>query len=284
MQPKIKKLRKIAGGDTYTVIYLKMQLLSLKNEGILMYEGTEDNFVDEIALCIDEEPENVGVTVNYLLRQGLLEQVSETDFLLHQTVQNIGSESSSAERVRRFRERNKTPEIGTGSEQTGQKALQCNADVTGCNTEKEIEKRDREKREEIEKEGTAAKLPAPPRQSIPYEAIRESYNEICHSFSKCTKMSEARKKSIKARFANGYTLDDLKAVFSKAEASGFLKGCNDRNWKASFDWLISDKNMAKVLDGNYDDFRPDPQPTQPQRSSNPFLQMLREEEARNGQK
>ena len=26
----IKKLRKIAGGDTYTIIYLKMQLLSIK--------------------------------------------------------------------------------------------------------------------------------------------------------------------------------------------------------------------------------------------------------------
>lgn len=32
---RIKKLRSIAGGDTYTIIYLKMQLLSLKNEGKL---------------------------------------------------------------------------------------------------------------------------------------------------------------------------------------------------------------------------------------------------------
>lgn len=287
-QPKIKKLRKIAGGDTYTVIYLKMQLLSLKNEGILMYEGTEDNFIDEIALCIDEEPENVSVTVNYLLRQGLLEQVSETDFLLHQTVQNIGSESSSAERVRRFRERNKTPELGTGSEQTEQKALQCNADVTECNTEKKREKREREKREDIEieteREETVAELPTPPRQSIPYEAIREAYNETCTSFPKCTKMSDGRKRTIKAKFASGYTLDDFKTVFSKAEASGFLRGRNDRNWTASFDWLIKDQNMAKVLDGNYDDFRPDLPPMQPQKSSNPFFQMLREEEARNGQK
>jgi hypothetical protein len=31
-----------------------------------------------------------------------------------------------------------------------------------------------------------------------------------------------------------------------------LKGGNDRNWSATFDWLIKDANMAKVLDGNYD--------------------------------
>lgn len=36
-----------------------------------------------------------------------------------------------------------------------------------------------------------------------------------------------------------------------AEESDFLKGKNDRNWSANFDWLIKDSNMAKVLDGNY---------------------------------
>jgi hypothetical protein len=38
-----------------------------------------------------------------------------------------------------------------------------------------------------------------------------------------------------------------------AEASSFLKGSNDRNWTATFDWLIKDANMPKVLEGNYDD-------------------------------
>lgn len=32
---EIKKLRRIAGGDTYTIIYLKMMLLSLKNNGYI---------------------------------------------------------------------------------------------------------------------------------------------------------------------------------------------------------------------------------------------------------
>ena len=48
-----------------------------------------------------------------------------------------------------------------------------------------------------------------------------------------------------------YTVDDFKKLFEKAEASDFLKGANDRNWSATFDWLIKDANMAKVLDGNY---------------------------------
>lgn len=103
---------------------------------------------------------------------------------------------------------------------------------------------------------TAAEPPATPRHSIDYESIKSLYNSTCKSFPRCTAMSEARKKSIKARFSSGYTMEDLKAVFAKAEASSFLKGRNDRNWTASFDWLIKDANMAKVLDGNYDDHHP----------------------------
>ena len=42
-------------------------------------------------------------------------------------------------------------------------------------------------------------------------------------------------------------------LFENAENSSFLKGSNDRNWTATFDWLIKDSNMAKVLEGNYAD-------------------------------
>lgn len=86
-----------------------------------------------------------------------------------------------------------------------------------------------------------------------YEEIRDLYNEICTSFPKVRSLSEARKKAIKARMANGYTVDSFRELFQRAEASSFLKGKNDRNWQATFDWLIKDSNMAKVIDGNYAD-------------------------------
>ena len=71
-QKEIKKLRKIAGGDTYTIIYLKMQLLSLKNGGILKYEGTEDTFSEQLALEIDEDIDNIEVTLSYLNKNNLI--------------------------------------------------------------------------------------------------------------------------------------------------------------------------------------------------------------------
>lgn len=82
--------------------------------------------------------------------------------------------------------------------------------------------------------------------------IRELYNSVCGSYPRLVKMSDARKKAIRARMNTGYRVDDFKRLFEAAERSDFLKGKNGRNWSATFDWLIADANMAKVLDGNYD--------------------------------
>ena len=81
--------------------------------------------------------------------------------------------------------------------------------------------------------------------------IRELYNSVCGSYPRLVKMSESRKKAIRARLRAGYTVDDFRRLFEMAESSDFLKGRNRRNWSATFDWLIADANMAKVLDGNY---------------------------------
>lgn len=94
------------------------------------------------------------------------------------------------------------------------------------------------------------------REKIPYAAIRDAYNEICQSFPKCNALSDKRKAAIRARIhSGGYTFADFQRLFRKAEASAFLRGENKKNWRATFDWLLADANMAKVLDGNYDDNR-----------------------------
>lgn len=82
--------------------------------------------------------------------------------------------------------------------------------------------------------------------------IVDLFHSICVSYPSVKTLSEARRKAIKVRL-KAYSLDDFKILFEKAEASSFLKGSNARNWSATFDWLIKDSNMAKVIDGNYDD-------------------------------
>ena len=110
-QKEIKKLRRIAGGDTYTIIYLKLLLRSLANNGFLYYEGIEPTFAEELALDIDEETENVGVTLNFLHRCGILEEKSEDEYYLLTTGEMTGSETGAARRMRNKRKRDKPLEM-----------------------------------------------------------------------------------------------------------------------------------------------------------------------------
>ena len=117
---RIKMLRSLAGGDTFTIIYLKMQLKALKTEGYLYYDGIMDNFAKELALDIDEAEENVRITIQYLLSVGLLESSEDgTEYVLPYTQKLIGSETSSTQRSRKCRLKQKE-----------QKALQCNTNAT----------------------------------------------------------------------------------------------------------------------------------------------------------
>ena len=123
---EMKLLRKIAGGDTHTIIYLKMMLISLEDGGHIYYDGLADNLAEEIALVIDENVEDIKITLIFLESKRLLTRNSDRDYFLEQVPEMVGSETASARRVRKFRE--------------NQLALQCNNDVTKRNGDIDIEK------------------------------------------------------------------------------------------------------------------------------------------------
>ena len=148
-QKEVKKLRRIAGGDTYTIIYLKMQLLSIKKDGIIEFEGTERDLAEQLSYEIDEDGDNIQTTLLFLKANNLIEEISENNFLLTKVPDCIGKEGASAERVRKHRERKALLE-----KEKEQKMLQCNSEVTNGNnavieSNTEIEK---EKEKEIEKD------------------------------------------------------------------------------------------------------------------------------------
>ena len=140
---RIKKLRNMAGGDTYLIIYLKLQLKAMKTDGIIQFDHLEDSIMDELALDLDEKPDDVAATLIYLTHCGLAETSDQETFYFPYAVENVGSETSSAARVRAFREK--------------QKALHGNAPVTQVkqigNGEKEIEKEIEIEKEQEQEEG-----------------------------------------------------------------------------------------------------------------------------------
>lgn len=82
--------------------------------------------------------------------------------------------------------------------------------------------------------------------------IINEYNVICHRLIKAERLTESRKKHIKAR-VNEMSREEITVAFHKANESDFLCGLNDRGWKADFDWLMKNSdNISKVLEGKYD--------------------------------
>ena len=112
------------------------------------------------------------------------------------------------------------------------------------------EEKPKEKEKEKEKEKDKEKDKEEVKDTINYQSIADMYNTICVSLPKVTKLSDARKRAIKSRLKS-YSVEDLKKAFELAEQSDFLSGRNGKWSGASFDWLLNETNLVKVLDGNY---------------------------------
>lgn len=128
--PKIKKLRKIAGGDTYTIILQKIMLLSIRDGGVIKFQRIEKNLQEELALILDEDASNVEIALSFMNSTGLIEQLSDEEFLLPSVPVLIGSEGDSAERMRKLREKKNS---------NNQILSHCDTSVTKSDAEKEIE-------------------------------------------------------------------------------------------------------------------------------------------------
>lgn len=122
---EMKLLRKMPGGDTYTIIYLKLMLISLEDSGKIYFEELAQDLAEEMSLLIDEDTEAVRMTLMFLSQKGLLTKHSDYEFFLEQVPEMIGSETASTRRSRKHRE---------------QKALQCNTNATKCNGDIDIDK------------------------------------------------------------------------------------------------------------------------------------------------
>lgn len=114
----------------------------------------------------------------------------------------------------------------------------------------------------------------PPEEKIPYSEILEAYHTLCPSLPKVKKLSNDRKKAVRARIHDGFTVEQMKQAFINAEASPFLTGKvtgkDGRTFKADFDWIMTDKYFVKVLEDKYADMKPAQQKPEPEKQNPAF--------------
>lgn len=253
---KIRQIEVMPDGDSILVIWFKLICLAGRiNDNGLVYVTEDIPYTDEMLAAQFNRPlATVRLALNIFEKFKMIEIVD--NFLClpswekYQSTDKLEKmRSKHAERQARYRERKRL------------ELAEVTSHVASLVTSRDALEEDKEEDRDIDITSTnvdvcSDNLPEPSseyRKAVPYEQIRKLYNDICISFPACRILSENRKKAIKARFAAGYTVEDFQTLFQKAEASSFLKGQNNRNWTATLDWLIKDGNMAKVLDGNYDD-------------------------------
>ena len=221
----IRIIESMPNGKDYILFYLKLMLESVDHEGSLRFSETIPYNEDMLAVITNTNVDIVRAAMKLFAELEMVEILDDSTIYMNEVQKLIGSETKWAEKKRKQRLGDNVPSL----------SLPCPNDVR-----QEIEI---EKEIEIDKEKE---------KRVNYQRIADLYNETCVSFPRLRSLSESRKKAIKARLKS-YSEEDFKLLFEKAEASDFLKGKNNRNWSATFDWLIQDTNMAKVLDGNYDD-------------------------------
>lgn len=241
---KMLMIEGIPSADSIMVIWFKLLCLAGKsnNSGVFIFNDRIPYTEEMLATIFRRDVSLVRLALRTFEQFGMIEIVDNVitipNWSKHQTLDAYEKKKErDRERIREKRARQKALIFGVSHDASPDKS----PDVAPL--EEDIEE---EKEEEIEIDSSKEES-----RKINYQRIADLYNETCVSFPKIRSLSDARKKAIRARM-NTYTEEDFRALFSKAEASDFLKGKNVRNWTATFDWLIQDGNMAKVLDGNYD--------------------------------
>ena len=258
--PKTNKLARLLGVSRPTVVghlhYLWWWALDFAQDGILSkYDG------DDVAEAMEWEGDS-GVLLAAMVESGYLDE-TENGLMIHDWGDYAGKlmerrekdrarKKKAAEKLRAAYEiRGSSSGTDAESAETLTESLVTVPNSTVPNSTVPIDP-----------EGEEPAAPAA--EATPYKAIVDLYHEICISYPKLRQISESRKKAIAARWKEyKHNLETFRELFTRAEASPFLKGKNKRNWTADFNWLMNSENMAKVLEGNYTGERAPAQPTPP---------------------
>ena len=104
-EKQIKYLRSLPDGDKIVIAYLKMQLKSLKTEGFIKYDSILPSNIDELAMVLDENTNIIKLMIGALQKVNAVEILDDGSFYMIAMQDLIGKEGESAERVRRFREK-----------------------------------------------------------------------------------------------------------------------------------------------------------------------------------
>ena len=179
---EVKLLRMTEKGELSVIIYEKMLLNALETDGVIYFEHLTETFEEELALALNEDVESVRTVIQFLTKKNLLTSVDD-GFYIETFSEMVGKESTSTERVRKYRQRKK--------EETEKMLHETNETlhVTNCKEkDKEIDidnRVDTDTREDTEV-----------REDATLETIRLKNQQLCNDFVADKKLSKKQREYI----------------------------------------------------------------------------------------
>lgn len=144
----VRIIEEMPNGKYYILFYLKLLLESIDHEGALRFSDTIPYNENMLSVITNTNIDIVRSAMRVFVELNMIEMFDDQTIFMVETQRLIGSESASAERVRKHRK--------------NQQLLQCNTDVTKCNTEIEIDKEKKKDKEILEGEKPKRKRFVPP--------------------------------------------------------------------------------------------------------------------------
>ena len=241
----IRIIEAMPNGKDYILFYLKLLLESIDHEGALRFSDAIPYNEQMLSVITNTNVDIVKSAMEIFLGLNMIEVFDDRTIYMNEVEKLIGSESASAERVRKHRENTKL--------------LHCNTDVTKCNTEIEI---DKDLNKDIDKEEIKPSPPAPPSDSVSqeFESLWSLYPRKEGKKAALASYQRAKKKGVTFEDVKSGILNYLDYIKAKKIEPKFIKQgstwFNGEHWNDEYDYSPSESAPHQ------------------QTSSNPFLSML----------
>ena len=136
----IRIIEEMPNGKEYVLFYMKMLVESIDHDGELRFNETIPYNEQMLSVITNTNIDIVRHAMKLFIELKMIDVFDDATIYMSEVQKLIGNETDGAERVRKHRDRISE----------NKRLLQCNADVTKCNTEKETETElDQEKKKEI---------------------------------------------------------------------------------------------------------------------------------------
>ena len=247
---KIKQIECLPDGDGIIVIWFKLLCLAGNtNDNGMVYFTKDIPYTEQMLAAQFNRPLTlVQIALNTFQRFGMIDVVDDILYVSN------WEKYQSVDRLREIREYNR---LAQQKSREKKKLLQNVNDVSM--TSQHCHDTDIDKDIDLDSEGDIEySTPQAEVMSVncPYAKIKELYHKICISYPKIKTIDGNRKTAVGARWRTYKSLDTFEELFTIAESTPFLKGENDRNWSADFDWMMKPTNFSKILEHKYDDRSP----------------------------